>query len=152
VDYLRGHRVLLPGVSTLARLVAKVRAEATDRLHSTLGEDLTAAECLRLDELLVVVEGASVCELERWRKGFSVPTGRNLEKALTRAGEITESRLPALVSNAGVPRRRLLELARAGMATKATALRRHPAAKRWCLDHREWTAFIGSVRSDTFTS
>ncbi len=83
VDYLRGHRVLLPGVSTLARLVAKVRAEATDRLHSTLGEDLTATERLRLDELLVVVEGASVCELERWHKGFSVPTGRNLEKALT---------------------------------------------------------------------
>jgi hypothetical protein len=123
----------LPGARTWPRWFAKLPTEATDRLHSTLGEDLTAAERLRLDELLVVVEGASVCELERWRKGFSVPTGRNLEKALTRAGEITESRLPALVSNAGVPRRRLLELARAGMATKATALRRHPAAKRWAM-------------------
>ncbi len=131
VDDLREHRVLLPGVSTLARLVAKARAEATDRLHRILCEGLTAAERSRLDELLVVTDGASVCELERWRKGFSVPTGRNLEKALKRAGEITESRLPALVSRAGVPRRRLLELARAGMASKATALRRHPGAKRW---------------------
>jgi Domain of unknown function (DUF4158) len=36
VDYLRGHRVLLAGVSTLARLVAKVLTEATDRLHRIL--------------------------------------------------------------------------------------------------------------------
>ncbi|MGB6162286.1 MAG: DUF4158 domain-containing protein [Pseudonocardiaceae bacterium] len=131
VDYLRVHRVLLPGVSTLARLVAKVRAEAMDRLHRTLCEDLTGAECARLDELLVVGDGARVCELERWRKGVSVPSGKNLEKALKRAGEITESRLPTLVRNAGVPRRRLLELARAGIAAKATALRRQPSTKRW---------------------
>lgn len=131
VDYLRAHRVLLPGVSTLARLVARVRSEAADRLHRALCEDLTGAECARLDELLVVGDGARVCELERWRKGVSVPSGKNLEKALKRAGEITGSRLPTLVRDAGVPRRRLLELARAGMAAKASALRRQPAIKRW---------------------
>lgn len=60
-------------------------------------EDLTGAECARLDGLLVVGDGARVCELERWRKGVSVPSGKNLEKALKRAGEITGSRLPTLV-------------------------------------------------------
>ena len=131
VDYLRCHQVVLPGVSTLARLVARVREEATARLHGGLCTDLSAAQCARLDQLLVVADGERVCELERWRKGVSVPSGKNLEKALKRAGDITGSGLPALVSNAAVPRRRLLDLARAGMATKATALRRQPEAKRW---------------------
>ena len=131
VDYLRGHQVVLPGVSTLARLVARVREEVTARLHRSLCADLTAAQRARLDELLVVADGERVCELERWRKGVSVPSGKNLEKALKRAGEITGSGLPALVRNAAVPRRRLLDLARAGMAAKATALRRQPGTKRW---------------------
>jgi hypothetical protein len=131
VDYLREHQVVLPGVSTLARRVAGVREEATARLHRRLCADLTATERARLDELLVVADGERVCELEHWRKGVSVPSGKNLEKALARAGEITGSGLPALVANAAVPRRRLLDLARAGMAAKATALRRQPRAKRW---------------------
>ncbi|MBW0010802.1 MAG: DUF4158 domain-containing protein [Pseudonocardiales bacterium] len=104
VDYLRVHRVLLPGVSTLARLVAKVRAEAMDRLHRTLCEELTSAECARLDELLVAGDGVRVCELERWRKGVSVPSGKNLEKALKRAGEITESRHQRQVMMMSLPR------------------------------------------------
>lgn len=127
VDYLRRH----PGVSTLSRLVARVREEATARLHRSLCADLTAVQRARLDELLLVADGERVCELERWRKGVSVPSGKNLERALKRAGEITGSGLPALVGNAAVPRRRLLDLARSGMAAKATALRRQPAAKRW---------------------
>ncbi|MBV8993241.1 MAG: DUF4158 domain-containing protein [Pseudonocardiales bacterium] len=101
VGYLRAHRVVLPGVSTLARLVAKVREDATARLHRMLCQELTAGQRARLDELLVVPEGARVCELERWRKGVSVPSGKNLEKALKRAGEITGSGLPALVASAG---------------------------------------------------
>lgn len=131
VDYLRKHRLVLPGVSTLARLVAKVREETSARLYRMLCQELTVGQRARLDELLVVPDGARVCELERWRKGVSVPSGKNLEKALKRAGEITDSGLPALVSTAAVPRRRLLDLARAGMAAKATALRRHPPTKRW---------------------
>lgn len=105
-----------------------MREEATARLHRGLCTDLSAAQRARLDQLLVVADGERVCELERWRKGVSVPSGKNLEKALKRAGDITGSGLPALVSNAAVPRRRLLDLARAGMAT---ALRRQPGAKRW---------------------
>lgn len=131
VDYLRRHQVVLPGVTTLSRLVARVREEATARLHRSLCADLTAVQRARLDELLVVADGERVCELERWRKGVSVPSGKNLVKALHRAGEISGSGLPALVGNAAVSRRRLLELARSGMAAKATALRRQPAAKRW---------------------
>jgi hypothetical protein len=39
--------------------------------------------------------------------------------------------IPTLVRNAAVPRRRLLDLARAGRAAKATALRRQAGTKRW---------------------
>jgi hypothetical protein len=62
VDYLRRHQVVLPGVSTLSRLVAKVREEATARLHRSLCADLTAVKRARLDELLVVADGERVCE------------------------------------------------------------------------------------------
>jgi primosomal protein N' len=36
VTWLRTDKVLIPGVATLARLVARVRDEATDRLHDML--------------------------------------------------------------------------------------------------------------------
>ena len=42
VDWLRSHRVLLPGVSVLARLVARVREATTMRLWETLAGRGTA--------------------------------------------------------------------------------------------------------------
>ncbi|MGW3346986.1 DUF4158 domain-containing protein [Nonomuraea rubra] len=41
VTWLRTNKELLPGVTTLARLVARVRDEATDRLYDTLREVLS---------------------------------------------------------------------------------------------------------------
>jgi hypothetical protein len=43
---------------------------------------------ISLENLVVVPEGARYSDLERWRKGPSKPSGRNLERALTRAAEI----------------------------------------------------------------
>ncbi len=50
--------MLLPGVSVLARLVARVRDETTLRLWDTLAEPLTARQRRVLDDTLVVRDGA----------------------------------------------------------------------------------------------
>jgi hypothetical protein len=63
------------GVTTLARVVARVREEATDELYTTLA-GLPSAH------LVVVPVGARYSDLERWRKDPAKPSRRNLEKAL----------------------------------------------------------------------
>jgi hypothetical protein len=52
--------VLLPGVTTLARLVARVRDEATQRLWDTLSGLPTARQARALERLLDVGWGSSV--------------------------------------------------------------------------------------------
>ncbi len=130
VVWLLGRGVLLPGVTTLARLVAQVRDDATRRLWDTLVARLTPKQRATLERLLDVPEGARFSDLERWRKGPAEPSGRNLESALNRVSEITAVGLGTMALGAVVPHRRLVDLARYGMAAKAPQLRRHPPARR----------------------
>ncbi|MGH9008736.1 MAG: Tn3 family transposase [Acidimicrobiia bacterium] len=130
VGWLSERGVLLPGVTTLARLVARVRDEATQRLWDTLYELLTGRQRLVLEGLLEVPDAARFSDLERWRKGPANPSGKNLEKALGRVSEIMAVGLGALDADAVVPHRRLVDLARYGMAAKAAQLRRHPPSRK----------------------
>ncbi|GAA2165401.1 hypothetical protein [Actinomadura napierensis] len=79
---------------------------------------------------MVVPDGALYSDLERWRKGPATPSGRNLEKALHRAAEIGGVGLGALDLDSHVPHRRVVDLARYGMAARAQALRRHGDARK----------------------
>jgi hypothetical protein len=67
VGWLRRNRVLLPGVSVLARLVASVRDGAGQRMFGSLADAATAADPAlpsRLQGLLAVPDGQRVSELE----------------------------------------------------------------------------------------
>ncbi|MFG2246377.1 Tn3 family transposase [Spirillospora sp. NPDC048823] len=130
VMWLRTGKVLLPGVTTLARLVARVRDQAIERLHQSLYAVLSPRQRAVLELLLEVPEGARSSDLERWRKGPSVPSGRNLEKALSRAQEILGVGLGTVELPAEVPQRRLVDLARYGMGATATTLRRHGPSRQ----------------------
>lgn len=130
LSWLVERDVLLPGLTTLTRLVARVRDQATARLWETLYQQLTETQRGLLEGLLVVGADAEVSDLERWRKGPVQPSGKSLERALARVSEITAVDLGGLDLDAVVPHRRLVELARYGMAAKAAQLRRHPAPRR----------------------
>ncbi len=130
IAWLFERDVLLPGVTTLARLVARVRDEATQRLWDTLSALLTGQQRRMLERLLDIPDGARFSDLERWRKGPAKPSGKNLEKALARVQEITAMGLGTLDLDVIVPHRRLVDLARYGMAAKARQLRRHPPSRR----------------------
>ena len=69
MTWLRERKVLLPGVTTLVRLVARVRDETTHRLWRVLEALLTPAQRRVLDRLPEVPAGKRVSDLERWRKG-----------------------------------------------------------------------------------
>ena len=61
-------------MTTLARLVARVRDDTTRRLWEELAALPEPAQRRTLDRLLEVPPGSRVSDLERWRKG-PVPRG-----------------------------------------------------------------------------
>jgi len=127
IEWLCGRRVLLPGVSVLARLVASVREAATARLWETVAGALTLVERSKLDDLLVVRDGERVCDLERLRKGPSTTSGPSMVRALERVFEVSQLPMPSVRD---VPPRRLVELSRYGLAGKPSSLSRHQPARR----------------------
>jgi hypothetical protein len=111
--------VLLPGVTTLVRLVARVHDETTHRLWLVLEALLTSAQRRVLDRLPEVSPGMRVSDLERWRKE-PAPRGSGpaIIAALDQVAEIQGLGLAGLGAEAVVPPRRLGELARYGMTVR----------------------------------
>ncbi|MGH3119415.1 MAG: DUF4158 domain-containing protein, partial [Streptosporangiaceae bacterium] len=131
VRWLRERDVLLPGVTTLVRLVAQVRDDTTRRLWGVLEGLLTVGQRYVLDQLLVVQPGSRVSDLERWRKGPPPRgSGPTMIRALDQVAEIMNLETAELGAETRVPPRRLGELARYGMSADASQIRRHPDGRR----------------------
>lgn len=131
VAWLRGRGVLLPGVTTLARLVSQVREDTTRRLWGALEGLLTVGQRYVLDRLLEVSPGSRVSDLEKWRKGPAPRgSGPTMIKALDQVAEVTGLGTAELGVEALVPPRRLAELARYGMSADASLIRRHGDGRR----------------------
>lgn len=124
VVWLRERRVLLPGVTILARLIAQVRDAAMQRLWDVMASMLTTEQARLVERLLEVPEGGRVSDLERLRNAPRPPSGRNMVKSLDRVAELAGLGVGVLGLEA-VPHRRVVELAKWGMSGTATALRRH---------------------------
>ncbi|GAA3760789.1 Tn3 family transposase [Salinactinospora qingdaonensis] len=129
VAWLRRRAVLLPGVTTLARLVARVREEVTERLWQELCALLGPGQQAGLEALLAVPEGERVSNLERLRRGPTRRSGQEMVRALDRVAEIFGLGL-GQVDLSGFPARRVAEMARYGLAGKAPLLRRHDDPRR----------------------
>lgn len=93
VAWLRRNRVLLPGVSVLARQVSEVRAATERRLHTTVARRADPALPAALSGLLAVPEGARLSELERLRRPPTRSMGTAMARALERVEEISSFRL-----------------------------------------------------------
>ena len=74
-------------------------------------------------------DGARTSDLERLRTGPTTVSGKAMVAALDRVAELAALGLGCLDLDA-VPHRRVVELARWGMAGKAPALRRHRSSRR----------------------
>ncbi|NKY60933.1 Tn3 family transposase [Nocardia flavorosea] len=125
VAWCRARRVLLPGVTTLEKLVAAGREAAEQRLWAQLAGQLSPSSAGVLLGLLEVPAGTKqrVSELDRLRKGVFRPSSKGMLAALERVGDLAVAG-SAGVNVSAVPPRRLLGLAQHGLSGKATQLRR----------------------------
>jgi TnpA family transposase len=134
--WLLAHKVLLPGATTLARLVAAVRAAAAERLWRTLtdaADRLDPALRRQLEGLLAVEAGARASLLERLRTPPSRLSGPALVRALERVEAVRALGAGAAAlaaALAAVPPTRLRALARYGLTAKAPQLRRLAEPRR----------------------
>ncbi|WP_067144018.1 Tn3 family transposase [Microtetraspora malaysiensis] len=132
VAWLRRHRVLLPGVTVLERLVGGVREQADERLYGTVARQAARADSglpRALVGLLEVPEGARLSELERLRQAPKRQSGPELVRALKRVDDLAAFEL-GRVRVSKVPVRRMKTLARYGAGSKAPLLARLDEPRR----------------------
>jgi hypothetical protein len=123
---LAERKVLLPGVSVLARLVAQVRDRAAGRLWKALARAPGPEQRARLEALVIVPEGGRQTALDRLRRAPTRVSGPALVAALERFAEIRSLDVGRLDLR-HVPASRIDALARyAGTAWAATIARMPP--------------------------
>jgi hypothetical protein len=129
VVWLRERRILLPGVTTLTRLVAEVRRAADQLMYSVITDRVPAGVAARLDGLLMVDAATRLSMLERLRRAPTKASGRQLVLALQRVEEL-RSVAAHHVSLDVVPVARTEALAGYGLAMDVTMLRRLATDRR----------------------
>ncbi|MFE3003363.1 DUF4158 domain-containing protein [Nocardia sp. NPDC059246] len=119
VRWLREKGALLPGVTTLERLVAETKQAADQRLWAHLAGQLTAGQPGVLLGLLETREEhrRKYVELERLRKGAFAPSSTGMKNALARVRDVNAV-VPASVDVSQVSARRLIALASHGLTGK----------------------------------
>lgn len=130
VAWLRAERVLLPGVSVLARLVAEARGTAGDRLYSVLAQRVSPELGRGLDGLVTVPADSRSSGLERLRRAPTRASGPEMVRALERAAQIAGLGAGS-VDLGEIPAGRIQVLARQGLSSDAATLRRMPENRRW---------------------
>lgn len=127
--WLVDRKVLLPGVTVLARLVARVRDRAADRLWKKLSATLTPMPRRRLETLLSVEDCGRQTRLDRLRRAPTRPTAMGLVGALERLREVRALGVHP-ISLAGLPPGRVAQLARFANSARAQAIQRMPHDRR----------------------
>jgi len=123
------HKVLLPGVTTLARLVARVRDRVAERLWETLAAAPPDVQRARLERLVVVPTGQRVSPLEQLGRSPTRANAAGLLGALKRLGAFQALDIGGL-DLTHVPASRITALARHAAGAWAGTIARMPPDRR----------------------
>ena len=98
--WLIQHKILLPGVTTLTRLISEVRERSTNRLWQRLSVLPTQEQVGKLETLLQVPEGSRTSCFDRYRKGPVTISGPAFNEAVDRYRELKASACTTWISPA----------------------------------------------------
>ncbi len=127
--WLIQHKILLPGASTLTRLISEVRERATNRLWQRLSALPTQAQIAELETLLQVSEGSRTSRFDRYRKGPVTISGPAFNVAIDRYLELKSFGMGTL-DFTGIPPVRFKNIARHAGMISMHKIARMPESKR----------------------
>lgn len=127
--WLIQHKILLPGASTLTRLISEVRERATNRFWLRLSVLPTPEQTTRLETLLEVPEGSRTSHFDRYRKGPVTISGPAFNQAVDRYLELQSFGMQRLKLT-DLPPVRFKNLARHAGVISMHKIARMPAIKR----------------------
>ena len=136
-NWLVQHKILLPGVSTLTRLIAEIRARATLRLWFRLSGLPTKEQVGKLETLLQVPDGSRTSRFDCYRKGPVNISGPTFNKSVERYLALNAFGMREL-DFTGIPPVRFKSLARHAGMISMHKIARMPANKRTAI----LTAFV----------
>ena len=122
-------RVLLPGVTTLTRLIARVQGRVDERLWEALAALPDVIQQTSLEVLLEVPARSSVSRLDQLRTSPIAVSAPGLVGALKRVEAVRRVGV-AGIDLSGFPQQRLESLFRVGLGVKAQSLRRMTRQRR----------------------
>lgn len=127
--WLLQHKILLPGTSTLTRLISEIRARATNRLWLRLSALPTPKQVIKLEVLLQVPDGSRTSHFDHYRKGPVTISGPAFNGAVSRYLELKSFGIQTL-DFTGIPPVRFKSLARHAGVISMHKIARMPANKR----------------------
>ena len=127
--WLVEHKVLLPGVTVLSRLVAQVRQRTAARLWKKLSSLPSAEQRAQLKALLEVPDGARQSTLDRLRRAPTRSSAAGLLGALERLRELRAIGVHTLELGR-LPPGRVAALARFASSARVQALERMPEERQ----------------------
>ena len=127
--WLIQHKVLLPGVTTLSRLISEIRERAANRLWKRLSSLPTDEQKAKLETILQVPEGTRVSQFDRYRKGPVKISSPAFNSAVDRYQELQAFGLHEL-DFSHIPPVRLKSLARHAGIISMHKIARMPDDKR----------------------
>jgi len=117
-SWLLAHKVLLPGASTMERFVTKLRQRVEQRLRLLLGQSISKDGQLKLEALLLALEGNRRSCFDQLWTGPTNISGPSLVRALERLDKISNQGITLPVAWT-IPASRIAALARFAIRAKA---------------------------------
>jgi Domain of unknown function (DUF4158) len=127
--WLLDKKVLLPGVTTLTRLISSVRERVAERLWQRISSVVTPEQRTDLEGLLAKASNSRITNLERLRRSPARASAPVLVQALARLTEVRKLDVgPQALGN--VPAPRIKALAQYAVTTKAQNIANLPEQRR----------------------
>jgi TnpA family transposase len=128
-NWLIQHKVLLPGATTLTRLISEIRERATKRLWQQLSSLPSSEQKIKLETLLQIPEGWRISLLEHYRQGPVSISGSSFNESVDRYKALNALGIEKL-NFSKIPLVRLKNLARHASILSVYKIARMPDEKR----------------------